>query len=76
VRLHDGRTLAGDFQCLDREGNLVLANTAQLAAAAAPGEQQRHMGMVIIPLAQQAAVAVEAANDADRASLEAIVAGR
>jgi len=74
VRLHDGRTLAGDFQCLDREGNLVLANTAQLAAAA-PGEP-RHMGMVIIPLAQQAAVAVEAANDADRASLEAIVAGR
>lgn len=63
VKIVDGRTLIGDFQCLDPEGNLVLANTMQRMpvpnGAAAGSETERPVGMVIIPPAQQAEVHVE-----------------
>lgn len=55
VKIADGRLLVGDFQCLDPEGNLVLANTVQrLATVGANGQpEERHVGMVIIPAKQQ-----------------------
>ncbi len=46
VLVKDGRTLTGEFQCLDPQGNLVLANTYERAAA---GGEERPTGMALIP---------------------------
>jgi len=33
IRVKDGRVLAGDFTCLDKQGNIILTNTYELMDA-------------------------------------------
>lgn len=54
VSLKDGRIIIGDFMCLDKHGNLILGNTFEQVPAkkmAGSMPEQRHMGMVLVPLA-------------------------
>lgn len=65
VTLVSGRVLVGDFACLDKQGNLILANTSEAVPAPASGgnAQERAMGLVLVPIAQQQAVEVQATVD-------------
>jgi small nuclear ribonucleoprotein (snRNP)-like protein len=61
VTLHSGRTLVGDFTCLDPQGNIILVNTCELVKSSSDpkGLTERTMGMVLIPQAQQARVELQ-----------------
>lgn len=59
VELKDGRQLEGDFQCLDKHGNLVLSNSCELIENPLSKQSERQMGMVLIPKAYQVKVQVK-----------------
>lgn len=47
--LTDGRTLVGQFTCIDRQGNLVLDHALEYVPAQAEGEEGREVGLVLVP---------------------------
>lgn len=51
--------MLGEFQCLDREGNLILGNAYEIFPSATGKNEERHLGMVLIPLAQQKEVQLQ-----------------
>lgn len=55
VTLKGGRQLLGDFQCLDKQGNLILGNTVETVAASKAGgkPEERGLGTVLVPRHQQ-----------------------
>lgn len=61
VTLVSGRVLLGDFACLDKQGNLILANTSEAVPASSSGgkAEERVMGLVLVPIAQQQSVEVQ-----------------
>jgi small nuclear ribonucleoprotein (snRNP)-like protein len=59
VELKDGRQIEGDFQCLDKQGNLVLSNSCELIDNPLSKQPERQMGMVLIPKAYQVKVQVK-----------------
>ncbi|KAI8058965.1 uncharacterized protein B0P05DRAFT_559193 [Gilbertella persicaria] len=44
VRIHDGRTFIGTFVCIDKDKNIILANTEEFR-----GDEKRLVGLVMIP---------------------------
>mmetsp|Transcript_27535 Transcript_27535/g.70124 ORF Transcript_27535/g.70124 Transcript_27535/m.70124 type:complete len:90 (+) Transcript_27535:133-402(+) len=70
VTLVSGRVLAGSFQCLDSQGNLILANTSELAAGG--GGEERPMGMVLVPLAQRKQVELQVTTEEKLAMLKLV----
>lgn len=53
IRLKDGRTVVGDFMCMDTQGNIVLYNAAEYRAGA---QEDMRMGggqVVLVPYEQQ-----------------------
>lgn len=59
VVVKGGRIIEGDFQCLDKQGNLVLGNAVELLTGAASGQSSRQLGMVLIPEPQQQEILVD-----------------
>jgi small nuclear ribonucleoprotein (snRNP)-like protein len=56
VTTPQGRTLTGELQCMDKQGNLVLGNVQEdLGAKTEP----RRMGIVLVPLSQQKSVELQ-----------------
>ena len=62
IRLTDGRVLIGNLQCLDKQGNILLANAVEIrkkqvsclntqtaGSAINAGWDERMVGLVIIP---------------------------
>lgn len=49
----------GDFQCLDKQGNLILGNAHETVTTATGASENKHMGMVLIPKEQQVKVEVQ-----------------
>lgn len=74
VTLHSGRTLVGDFTCLDPQGNLILVNSCELVKSSSDpkGLTERTMGMVLIPRAQQAQVELQV-TPTDRMAMLSLV---
>ncbi|KAK9805178.1 hypothetical protein WJX72_003803 [[Myrmecia] bisecta] len=63
VCVKDGRELIGEFQCLDKQGNLILGNTFQQIRDpnSLPGQppEERHMGQVLVPAAHRVSCELE-----------------
>jgi small nuclear ribonucleoprotein (snRNP)-like protein len=60
VTLNDQRVLEGDFQCLDKQGNLILGNSVEACVNPTSGKrEERPMGMVLISKDRQAKVEVQ-----------------
>jgi hypothetical protein len=49
VTLLDGRILQGDFQCLDKDGNLIMSSTYETVGTSLGIPNDRFMGTVLIP---------------------------
>ena len=43
VRVQDGRVLVGQLTCLDKQGNIILANTVQVPGNAHAGAPMLHL---------------------------------
>jgi small nuclear ribonucleoprotein (snRNP)-like protein len=56
VTLNDSRVFVGEFQCLDKQGNLVLGRASELMG---PGGGERPVGMALVPAAQRRLVEVQ-----------------
>jgi small nuclear ribonucleoprotein (snRNP)-like protein len=60
VTLNDQRVLEGDFQCLDKQGNLILGNSIEACLNPISGKrEERPMGMVLISKDRQAKVEMQ-----------------
>lgn len=59
VTLVSDRKIEGDFQCLDKQGNLILGNSVEKTPDAQGKVDERLLGMVLIPKAQQKDVQIE-----------------
>lgn len=59
VVLVDGRTLLGDLQAFDKQGNLILGATCESVTTSSGKVEERHMGMVLIPAAQRQKVELQ-----------------
>eukprot|EP00951_Prasinocladus_malaysianus_P025176 scaffold220021_cov45-Prasinocladus_malaysianus.AAC.1 len=56
----DGRTLAGDLVCMDKEQNLILSGAVQRTVNAHTGEpEERVLGQVMVPLDHRQECSVE-----------------
>mmetsp|Transcript_14301 Transcript_14301/g.40484 ORF Transcript_14301/g.40484 Transcript_14301/m.40484 type:complete len:112 (-) Transcript_14301:96-431(-) len=55
----DGRTLRGDFQCMDKQQNLVLMGAVECKVTSSGEYEERHMGQVMVPLDQRQSCHVE-----------------
>ncbi|PNH05205.1 hypothetical protein TSOC_008561 [Tetrabaena socialis] len=53
VVLASERVLKGDFTCLDKQGNLILSNTVEEVVTPGGKAEERHMGLVLVPVQQQ-----------------------
>ena len=60
MTLKDGRVLMGDFQCLDKQGNLILGNTFETVTTSSGKQEDRHMGVVLVPFHYQTNVELQA----------------
>lgn len=49
VLLKDGRTLLGDLQAFDKQGNLILGAACESVLTRTGKAEERAMGMVLIP---------------------------
>ena len=58
VVVKDGRVLVGQLSCLDKQGNLILANTVQVLTGDTAGGSRQQVIMMSSRLAKQTAVAV------------------
>lgn len=61
--LVSGRELQGDFACLDKQGNLIFANTTENITTPAGAVEERLMGLVLIPIEQQKMIEVQVSAD-------------
>uniref|UniRef100_A0A7R9YU88 Sm domain-containing protein n=1 Tax=Chlamydomonas euryale TaxID=1486919 RepID=A0A7R9YU88_9CHLO len=59
VVLADGRTLLGDLQAFDKQGNLILGATRETVSTSSGRKEERTIGIVLIPRDQQKAVELE-----------------
>ncbi len=62
VTLISDRVLEGDFACLDKQGNIILSNTFEQVTTASGGREERHMGLVLVPIQQQRKVELQVSN--------------
>lgn len=62
VTLISDRVLEGDFACLDKQGNIILSNTFEQVTTASGGREERHMGLVLVPIQQQRKVELQVRN--------------
>lgn len=51
--------LEGDFSCLDKQGNIILSNTLEQLTTATGKKEERHMGLVLVPVQQQQKVELQ-----------------
>ncbi|PSC68263.1 LSM domain-containing 1 [Micractinium conductrix] len=75
IHVRDGRVLVGDFNCLDRQGNIILANTHEvLTVAGRPHEKL--MGQVLVPAAHRVSIEFQAVNPSEHAALQQLLSWR
>ncbi|GIL47399.1 hypothetical protein Vafri_4227 [Volvox africanus] len=72
VTLISGRVLEGDFTCLDRQGNIILSNTFEQVTTASGRREERHMGLVLVPIAQQRKIELEVTIDEEMSMLKLV----
>ncbi|GIL70362.1 hypothetical protein Vretimale_3543 [Volvox reticuliferus] len=72
VTLISGRVLEGDFTCLDRQGNIILSNTFEQVTTASGRREERHMGLVLVPIAQQHKVELQVTLDEEVSMLKLV----
>eukprot|EP00898_Chlorokybus_atmophyticus_P007599 jgi/Chlat1/7840/Chrsp66S07340 len=58
VGISDGRVLEGLFHCLDKQGNIILMDTAQVT----PSGERRPLGQVLVPAAHRTSLHIETAS--------------
>mmetsp|Transcript_11492 Transcript_11492/g.20355 ORF Transcript_11492/g.20355 Transcript_11492/m.20355 type:complete len:106 (-) Transcript_11492:522-839(-) len=56
VTLDDGRVFEGEFQCLDKQGNLILGRAVERMGGTS---EDRQVGMVLVPRAHCKDVSVQ-----------------
>lgn len=76
VVLKDGRVLLGDLQSFDKQGNINLGNTCESVATRGGKLEERLMGIVLIPLAQQERVELQVRPHANVTCQEQVACGR
>ena len=62
IGVKDGRTLVGNFNCIDKQGNIVLINTLECQGGEGEGEdlsQPRTLGLVLVPASHRVSCHVE-----------------
>lgn len=59
VVLRDGRVLFGDFQSVDKQGNIILGRTEESVTTCTGKMEERHMGVVLIPREHQRTVELQ-----------------
>jgi|Transcript_42495 small nuclear ribonucleoprotein (snRNP)-like protein len=75
VVTRDGRTILGDFHCMDQQQNVILLHAVEAGVNPHSGEyEERMMGQVMVPLAQRTSCEVEV-SWAEEARVRALVAG-
>eukprot|EP00198_Chlamydomonas_reinhardtii_P013655 XP_001702992.1 predicted protein [Chlamydomonas reinhardtii] len=72
VTLTSGRVLEGDFSCLDKQGNIILSNTLEQLTTATGKKEERHMGLVLVPVQQQQKVELQASLDEEMSMLKLV----
>ncbi|KAL6751037.1 hypothetical protein V8C86DRAFT_2790244 [Haematococcus lacustris] len=56
VTLTSGRVLEGAFQCLDKQGNLILGHTVEQMPCGDGQSRERTLGMVLVPASTRQSV--------------------
>lgn len=59
VTMTTDRKIEGDLQCMDKQGNLILGNAVEKTPDAAGKVEERPLGIVLVPKAQQKDVQIE-----------------
>mmetsp|Transcript_44083 Transcript_44083/g.140350 ORF Transcript_44083/g.140350 Transcript_44083/m.140350 type:complete len:115 (-) Transcript_44083:141-485(-) len=60
IGIKDGRTLVGNFNCIDKQGNIVLINTLECGGGEGDGgSPQRTLGLVLVPASHRVSCHVE-----------------
>eukprot|EP00238_Polyblepharides_amylifera_P011706 CAMPEP_0196584302 /NCGR_PEP_ID=MMETSP1081-20130531/46580_1 /TAXON_ID=36882 /ORGANISM="Pyramimonas amylifera, Strain CCMP720" /LENGTH=141 /DNA_ID=CAMNT_0041905461 /DNA_START=31 /DNA_END=456 /DNA_ORIENTATION=- len=62
VEITDGRVMIGSFHCLDKQGNLLLANTTEHRTRQkgnASSVEKRNLGLVLVPIEHRVSAQLE-----------------
>lgn len=59
ITLTDQRVVCGDFQCLDKQGNIIIGNSSEQVILPNGKTEDRHLGMVLVPHGYQTDVELE-----------------